>query len=56
MTLLASGLLHHRKEQPLRGGGSDGVRRLAALARYTTQESWGVSGMSMPWGDAERVG
>jgi hypothetical protein len=38
------------------GGGSDGVRRLAALARYTTKESWDVNGMSVPWGDAKRVG
>jgi hypothetical protein len=36
-------------------GGSDCFRRLAALARYTTKESWDVSGMSVPWGDAKRV-
>jgi hypothetical protein len=56
MTPLSSRLLHHLKEQQLRGGGGDGVRRLAALARYTTKESWDVNGMSVPWGDAKRVG
>ena len=37
-------------------GGSDGFGRLAALARYTTKESWDVNGRRVPCGDAKRRG
>jgi hypothetical protein len=33
-----------------------GTRRLNDLAWGTTKESRGVNGMSVPWGDAKRVG
>jgi hypothetical protein len=37
-------------------GNSRAARRLGRLARYTTTESSGVDGMSVPCGDAKRVG
>ena len=40
------------------GGGGEprGMRRAGDFARETIRESWGVNGMSLPCGEAKRVG
>jgi hypothetical protein len=43
------------KSHNCRVGEESGTRRLDARAWCTTQEFWGVNGISIPWGDAKRV-
>ena len=48
--------VHHLKEEQLRRRRAAGHATLGRLGTINHQESWGVNGISRPWGEAKRVG